>query len=97
MIYQIASKSARIEKDLHKVLELLTDAQREKFEQVLAIDPKGTSATHWSIKKVAKNIWQLDLPRGYRSAYSVIDFPSTVVIVFAGNHDDAAVFLREKK
>ncbi len=97
MTYQLLAHSGRIEKDLHKIIEIFTDEQRTKIKQTLSQDPKGTSTTHWAIKKVRKDIWQLDLPRGYRIEYTVLDTEEIVLIRFIGTHDDAAVFLRGKK
>jgi mRNA-degrading endonuclease RelE of RelBE toxin-antitoxin system len=48
-------------------------------------------------KKVHKDIWQLDLPSGYRLEYTVLDKERFVLVRFIGNHDDAAAFLRAKK
>ena len=96
--YQLLTHSRRIEKTVHRVLDRLTPPQRENLEQTLRKDPKGTAATHWTIKKVKKDVWQCDLPDGYRLAYTVLDRPSkTVLILFAGDHDDAATFLRGKR
>jgi mRNA-degrading endonuclease RelE of RelBE toxin-antitoxin system len=64
---------------------------------VLQTPPKGSSATHWTIKKVYSDIWQLDLPDGYRLEYTVVDTDRVVLVLFIGNHDDAAAYLRGKK
>lgn len=46
----------------------------------------------------SKNVWQCDLSDGYRIAYTVLDNPEkTVIILFAGDHDDAAAFLWRSK
>jgi hypothetical protein len=57
----------------------------------------GQPTAFWVIKKVYKDIWQLDLPSGYRLEYTVLDKEHYVLVRFIGNHDDAAVFLRAKK
>jgi mRNA-degrading endonuclease RelE of RelBE toxin-antitoxin system len=48
-------------------------------------------------KKVERAIWQLDLPSGYRLEYTVVDTDHSVLVLFIGNHDDAAAYLRGKK
>ena len=65
--------------------------------EILQTYPKGSAATHWTIKKVYKDIWQLDLPSGYRLEYTVLDKERVVFVLFIGNHDDAAAYLRGKK
>src|SRR5687768_16898617 len=93
--YQVVTQTRRTEKDVHRVFDRLTPIQRDTLEQTLKNDPKGTSASHWTIKKVKKDIWQCDLPDGYRMAYTVMDKPTKgVLILFTGNHDEAAAFLR---
>jgi mRNA-degrading endonuclease RelE of RelBE toxin-antitoxin system len=95
--YQVVAETRRIEKDFHNTLDRLTEEQRTSLRSTLQNDPKGNAATHWKIKKVKQDIWQCDLPSGYRLAYTVEDTPVKVVLIlFAGNHDDAAVFLRRK-
>lgn len=98
LLYQVVTQSSRVEKDVHRVLDRLTPTQRNSLEQTLKDNPKGTAATHWKIKKVKRGAWQCDLPDGYRMAYTVLDQPAkTVLILFAGNHDDAASFLHRKR
>lgn len=95
--YQVLTESRKTEKSVHSTFERFSPEQLTSLENILRNDPKGTMSTHWKIKKVKRNIWQCDLPEGYRIAYTVIDKPiKTVVILFAGNHDDAAAFLRSK-
>ena len=95
MSYAIIAKSGRIEKDFFAIINSLNNEEQDKTWHTLRNHPKGSEGTHWTIKKVDKDIWQLDLPRGYRLEYTVID--QTVIVLFAGNHDDAAAFLRGKK
>jgi len=95
--YQIQAESRRIEKDFHKVIARLTNEQRITLRDILQNDPKGNAALHWKIKKVQKEVWQCDLPSGYRIEYTVLDTPAKVILVlFCGNHDDAQAFLRSK-
>jgi hypothetical protein len=46
---------------------------------------------------VYRDIWQLDLPGGYRPEHTVVDKERVVFILFIGNHDDAAAYLCGKK
>jgi hypothetical protein len=95
--YQIQAESGRIEKDFHKIIARLTKEQHASLRNILHNDPKGSAATHWKIKKVKQDVWQCDLPSGYRLEYTVLDTPMKVVLVlFCGNHDDAQAFLRSK-
>ena len=95
--YQIQAESRRIEKDFHKVIARLTEEQRASLRNTLHNDPKGNAASQWKIKKVKKDVWQCDLPSGYRIEYTVLDTPLKVVLVlFSGSHDDAHAFLRGK-
>jgi mRNA-degrading endonuclease RelE of RelBE toxin-antitoxin system len=48
-------------------------------------------------RKVYRDIWPLDLPDGYRLEYTVVDADHVVLVLFIGNHDDAAAYLRGKK
>ena len=97
MTYKVIGNSRRIEKDFLKIINSFTEEEQNTIWQILLNDPKGSGATHWTIKKVHKDIWQLDLPRGYRLEYTVLDKEHYVLVRFIGNHDDAAVFLRAKK
>jgi mRNA-degrading endonuclease RelE of RelBE toxin-antitoxin system len=74
-----------------------SEQEVENVKEALQREPKGNPASHWKIKKVAKNIWQYDLPEGYRLEYTVVDEIETVFILFTGSHDDAAAYLRGKK
>ena len=97
-VYQTLTHSRRIEKDVHRILGKLNQQQRKTLESILRNDPKGTTSTHWKIKKVKKDVWQCDLVAGYRMSYTVIDKPTkTVLILFAGSHDAAAIFLRRRR
>ena len=95
MNYQVIGHSSRVGKDFYKALDKLSDEQRQDIEKTLTENPKGTASSHWTIKKVKKNIWQCDLPDGWRISYCVLDKPvKQVVVLFADNHDDEAKFLR---
>jgi hypothetical protein len=79
-----------------KVADTVIEAQNTIWK-ILRAHPKGSGATHWTMKKVDRDIWQLDLPSGYRLEYTVVDADRVVLVLFIGNHDDAAAYLRGKK
>jgi mRNA-degrading endonuclease RelE of RelBE toxin-antitoxin system len=97
MSYKVIGNSRRIEKDFLKTLTSFSEEEQDTIWQILLNNPKGREATHWTIKKVGKDIWQLDLPGGYRLEYTVLDKQRFVLVLFIGNHDDAAAYLRGKK
>ena len=97
MTYRVLSNSRRIEKDFLRIITLFSKEEQNTIWQILRIAPKGSGETHWAIKKVDRNIWQLDLPSGYRLEYTVVDTDRVVLVLFIGNHDDAAAYLRGKK
>ena len=73
MTYKVIGNSRRIEKDFLQSINSFSEEEQNAIWQILLNDPKGSKATHWTIKKVHKDIWQLDLPRGYRLEYTVLD------------------------
>ena len=96
-MYKIQSLSRRIDKQFDKVMSRFSDEEVEKIKEELQREPKGNTASHRKIKKVAPTIWQYDLPEGYRLEYTVVDDLETIFLLFIGNHDDAAAYLRGKK
>jgi mRNA-degrading endonuclease RelE of RelBE toxin-antitoxin system len=96
MTYRVLANSSRIEKDFLRIITSFSEEDQTAIWQILRNTPKGTSATHLTIKKVYKDIWQLDLPSGYRLEYTVLDKERVVFVLFIGNHD-AAAYLRSKK
>jgi mRNA-degrading endonuclease RelE of RelBE toxin-antitoxin system len=96
-MYKIVGLSRRIDKQIVRVMGRFTEEQANTIEKELEHDPKGTASSHWKIKKVGKNVWQYDLPHGYRIEYTVDDALKAVCILFIGSHDEAAAYLREKK
>jgi mRNA-degrading endonuclease RelE of RelBE toxin-antitoxin system len=95
-VYSVLADSRRIEKDVHQVLDRLSEQQRVALRHTLTHHPKGSAVTHWKIKKVKPDVWQCDLPDGYRIAYTILETPAKVVLIlFAGSHDAAAAFLRK--
>jgi mRNA-degrading endonuclease RelE of RelBE toxin-antitoxin system len=97
MTYRVLSNSRRIEKDFLRIITLFGKEEQNTIWQILRLTPKGSGETHWTIKKVDRDIWQLDLPSGYRLEYTVVNTDRVVLVLFIGNHDDAAAYLRGKK
>ena len=97
MTYRVLTNSRRIEKDFLRIITGFSEDEQDTIWQILRMYPKGSSETHWTIKKVGRTIWQLDLPSGYRLEYTVVDVDHVVLVLFIGNHDDAAAYLRGKK
>jgi mRNA-degrading endonuclease RelE of RelBE toxin-antitoxin system len=97
MTYRVLTHSRRIEKDFLRIITGFNEDEQNTIWQILRTHPKGSGETHWTIKKVDRAIWQLDLPSGYRLEYTVEDTDHVVLVLFIGNHDDAAAYLRGKK
>ena len=90
MTYRVIGNSRRIEKRFLEIINSFNEEEQNAIWQILLNDPKGSGATHWTIKKVHKDIWQLDLPHGYRLEYTVLDNEHCVLARFIGNHAAAA-------
>jgi hypothetical protein len=97
MTYRVLTNSRRIEKDFLRIISGFSEDEQNTIWQILRTHPKGSGETHWTIKKVYRDIWQLDLPSGHRLEYTVVDSDRMVLVLFIGNHDDAAAYLRGKK
>ena len=97
MTYRVLTNSRRIEKAFLQIITTLSEDEQNTIWQILRLTPKGSEETHWTIKKVYRDIWQLDLLSGYRLEYTVVDTDRVVLVLFIGNHDDAAAYLRGKK
>ena len=97
MTYRVLSNSHRVGKAFLRIITQFSKDEQNTIWQMLRLTPKGSGETHWTIKKVFRNIWQLDLPHGYRLEYTVLDSDRVVLVLFIGNHDDAAAYLRGKK
>lgn len=87
MTYRVLANSNRIEKAFLRIITGLSEEERTTIWHILRNVPKGSEATHWTIKKVYRDIWQLDLPPGYRLEYTVVDTDRVVLVLFIGNHD----------
>jgi mRNA-degrading endonuclease RelE of RelBE toxin-antitoxin system len=97
MTYRVLTHSRRTEKAFLQIITTFSQDEQNTIWQILRTHPKGSGETHWTIKKVDRAIWQLDLPSGYRLEYTVVDEERVVLVLFIGNHDDAAAYLRGKK
>jgi len=97
MTYRVLARGSCIEKDFLRIITGFSEEEQKTIWQILQTYPKGSGATHWTIKKVYRDIWQFDLPHGYRLEYTVLDTDRVVLVLFIGNHDDAAAYLRGKK
>jgi hypothetical protein len=71
MTYKSLGNSRRVEKHCLRIINGFSEEDQNTIWQTLRSDPKGDMSSHWTIKKVYKDIWQLDLPRGYRLEYPV--------------------------
>jgi hypothetical protein len=66
MTYRVLTQSRRIEKDFLRIITGFSEDEQNTIWQILRTHLKGSGETHWTIKKVDRAIWQLDLPSGYR-------------------------------
>ncbi len=96
-MYVIHAKSSKVEKSFNKLLSGLSDNVKIRIVKTLCSSPKSStsqSSVSGRIEKKGK-FWQYYVTAGDRVIYSVIDKPKRIVMVqFAGNHNDAGIFLR---
>jgi len=52
MTYRVLTNSRRIEKDFLRIITLFGKEEQNTIWQILRLTPKGSAATHWTIKKV---------------------------------------------
>lgn len=96
-MYVILAKSTKIEKSFDKLIKPLSDKVKSTIFQKLSKSPKTTTSDRSINGRIEKKgiFWQYYVSWGNRIIYEVIDKPNkTVVILFAGNHNDAKIFLR---
>jgi len=97
-MYVIRAKSSKVEKAFDKLMSPLSKEVKSKIITTLCTSPKTTtsqSTIQGRIEKKGK-FWQYYVTSGDRIIFDVIDKPAkTVLILFAGNHNDAAIFLRD--
>lgn len=100
-MYQIYAKNRSVEKDFEKLLKSLSEQQQTNMMTVLAHSPKATQASGAVLNKIEKRgkYWQYFPTGGDRVIYDVIESKDSqqVLILFAGNHDKAKIFLREHR
>ncbi len=100
-MYQIYAKNRSVEKDFEKLLTSLSEQQQITMLTVLSISPKATQASGSVLNKIEKRgrYWQYFPTGGDRVIYDVIETSENkqVLILFAGNHDKAKIFLREHR
>lgn len=96
-MYVLRAKSSRVEKAFDKLISPLSEEVKSKIITTLSTSPKTTtsqSSVSGRIEKKGK-FWQYYVSSGDRIIYDAIDKPVRVVLIlFAGNHNDAAIFLR---
>jgi hypothetical protein len=52
MTYRVLANSNRIEKDFLRIITSFSEDEQKTIWQILQTYPKGSGATHWTIKKV---------------------------------------------
>jgi len=96
-MYDIRVKSSKVEKAFDKLFSELSEEVKSKILTTISTSPK-TTTSQGSIKgRIEKKnkFWQYYVSSGDRIIYDVIDKPTKVVLIlFAGSHNDAAIFLR---
>lgn len=96
-MYAIHAKSSKVEKSFDNLLSPLSEKVRSKIIKTLSNSPKTTTSHGEAQGKIEKKnkFWQYYVSSGDRIIYDVIDRPNKLVLIlFAGNHNDAAIFLR---
>jgi len=100
-MYQIYAKNRSVEKDFEKLLKSLSEQQQITMMTVLASSPKATQASGVVLNKIEKRgrYWQYFPAGGDSVIYDVIESKDSqqVLILFAGNHDKAKIFLRKHR
>lgn len=78
-----------------KMFNSLSDNDRKKLTLFLQKTPKGNKISHTTCKKIRNN-YQFDVlgGKGNRVIYRVFDDSKTVLLLFAGNHEDAKSFIK---
>lgn len=97
-MYVIRAKSSRVERAFSKLISPLSDEIKSKILKTLSTSPKTTTSQSSIKGKIEKKgkFWQYYVSGGDRIIYDVVDKPNKIVLIlFAGNHDEAAIFLRK--
>lgn len=96
-MYVIRAKSSKVEKEFDKLISPLSKEVKSKIITTLSSSPKTTTSQSSILGRIEKKgkFWQYYVTAGDRIIYDAIDKPEKIVLVlFAGNHNDAAIFLR---
>lgn len=96
-MYALRAKSSRVEKAFEKLISPLSKEVKSKIITTLSSSPKTTTSQSSILGRIEKKgkFWQYYVTSGDRIIYDVIDKPAkTVLVLFAGKHNDAAIFLR---
>lgn len=96
-MYVLQAKSSRVEKAFDKLISPLSEEVKSKILTTLSTSPKTTTSQSSVLGRIEKKgkFWQYYVSSGDRIIYDVIDKPvKAVLILFAGSHNDAAIFLR---
>lgn len=96
-MYVIFAKSSKVEKAFDNLISPLSKKVKTKIITTLSTSPKTTTSHGTVMGKIEKKgrFWQYYVASGDRIIYDVIEKPNKVVLIlFAGNHNDAAIFLR---
>lgn len=98
-MYAVYPKNKSVERNYHELISSLVKAEQQKLMTTLAKYPKGfpQSSRIENIGRVEKKgkFWQYYAPNGHRVIYSVWDKPlKQVQVQFAGDHEEAAIWLR---
>lgn len=96
-MYVIRAKSSKVAKAFDKLLFSLSHEIKSKIVTTLSMSPKTTTSQGHIRGRIQKKgkFWQYYVTSGDRIIFDVIDKPEkTVLILFAGSHNDAGIFLR---
>lgn len=96
-MYVLRAKSSRVEKAFDKLISPLSEEVKSRIITTLSTSPKTTTSQSSVLGRIEKKgkFWQYYVSSGDRIIYDVIDKPIKVVLIlFAGSHNDAAIFLR---
>jgi len=98
-MYAVYSKNKSIERNYDDLISSLEKAEQKKLMTTLTKYPKGVprDSRVENIGRIEKKgkFWQYYAPDGYRVVYSVYDKPlKQVLVLFAGDHEEAAIWLR---
>ena|SRR5438128_805062 len=100
-MYQIYAKNKSVEKDFDNLIKSLSEQQQKTMMTVLATSPKSTQASGQVLNKIEKRgrYWQYFPSGGDRVIYDIIEDKTVkqVLVLFAGNHDAAKIFLRKNR